>query len=1050
MIPLHLSGSVAWKTHARFVLAWWLVLGFWEGTPPVWGVEKSAWKVNLDRYSLKEGFSSNRVRRLFLDSRGFLWVGTQDGLNRFDGRQVRLYKHSPSDRFSLSGNLITALAEDHQGNILVGTGNGLDRLQVQTGRFEKVLVSEAGEPEAALTVNDLYVEKGGTIWAAVAGQGLVQMDAAGKLLNRYAHDPDNPHSLAQNHILCIKPAHDGRLLLGLGGGGLSIYDRKTGEFHNYRFGSATDDPSFRANVVRDILEDAHGHLWLASYGGLHRFDPQTRTWEHFTVASTAGSLTENSLHKIIASPGGGYLLATYGGGLVHLDPEQKAFTRLHDASLDQLGAHAFFDLHSWNNIVWAGSSSSGLLKLAFLPPYIKPITASSLGLPNEMDADMTALASGKEGHLWVALKGRGLFRCTPGQAGFAPQKESGARCGGALAGEHITNMQFDLRGTLWMASYRNGLFSLDTASREVRHFTFGAGDPHIPHMAVNALAVDHVGDVWIGTAFGLSRWDAAAQRMHSYFVSKAEAFHPQSPIISKLHTDQDGRVFIITEKDFLIYKNGTFEAISPQNAEDQPFEALSIAESGDQTYWIGTGTGLLRMVLRPDHAAYFTDFQHVPNMARLKVNGVTAGEHGLLWLSTQLGLFSFEPGEEKLRHYPVGLPDESPGISQISPDLAGIGHLFRSPPAWMSFDPVRARAISDLLHASIDRVQLGSLRLDDQVLSQALEKSFLQLPYGQHVLTIDFTARHHVTPHQVTFQYRLLGLSPTWTDLGDQHRLTLAGLSPGSYELQMKAFSLGSVPSAISHFSLQIEAPIWQKWWFIGLALLAFLAILWLIYRYDLNRKLELEKLRNGIARDLHDEVGATLTKISLFAELSLTLRDTPQGSGYLHKISELGRSAVEGLGEIVWATDARNDQMGNLFNRIQDQALDMLSARDIRFDFCQNDIADQLPVTAHVRQHLYLICKEAIHNVAKHSNGNQLSIHFSKAGNTLSLTIADNGEVLLGALETARGNGLANIRTRVAALGGKVDFRTVQGFCIAISEINLNYAKANIGLSRR
>ncbi len=1042
-------GFTPTRVCALAVRAWILVLVFLMGCSAGWGADNGGPSFALERYTLKDGFSSNHVRRLLLDSRGFLWVGTADGLTRFDGHHARVYSYRPSDQFPLPGNFIMALAEDGQGNILVGTTNGLDRLQVSLGKFEKILVSEAADQQAAPTVNALHVDAEGTIWAGVAGQGLVQVDAAGKMRNRYAHDADDPHSLAQNHILCIKPSPDGRLLLGLGGRGLSIFDRQTGKFENHRFGSTSDDTTFRANVIRDILVDAQGHLWLASYRGLHRFEPQMRTREYFTAESTAGGLTENSLHRLIACPGGGFLLATYGGGLVHLNPVQRAFTKLRNALREPLRADAFFDLCVWNNLVWAASSTLGLLKLTFAPAYVKPISASSLGLPEEV-AEITAFASGQEGHLWVAREGLGLFRYSLRQGNFAPKEASDDHFGKALAKVHITHLRFDLRGTLWMATRRQGLFSLDTASGAVRHFDFGTSDQHLPHMAVNALAVDQVGDVWIGTAYGLSRWETAAQRMHTYFVRKTETFVPQSSIISAVHADEAGQVFILTEKELLVYRNGAFEAVNPPDAKGHVWEALSMAAGGAHTHWVGTRTGLLRMVLRPGGRPQFTTFWHVPNLARLVVNGVAMGEHGFLWLSTQLGLFSFEPETETLRYHPVGLPGESPGISRISPYLAGIGHLFHSAHGWMAFDPEGALSSEHLLPALIDEVQIQTPHGGDRPWAQEPEAPTLRLPYGQHVLAFQFVASNHVTPGEITFQYRLPGLSPTWTDLGQQPRLALVGLSPGRYELQMRAFSLGSTPSGVSHFPFQIEAPIWQRWWFILLAILAFMATLWVVYKYDLQRKLELERLRSGIARDLHDEVGTTLTKISLFAELGLAYKDTPQGYGYVHKISELGRSAVEALGTIVWATDTRNDTMGNLFNRIQEQALDLLAAREIVLAFDQDNIPDQLSVAAHVRQHLYLICKEAIHNVAKHSGGNRLSVHFRKAGKVLSLTIADNGEVLPEMLINHQGNGLANIRARVAALGGKVHFGTAEGFCIAITDINLSHAKANIDPGRR
>ncbi|MEM1138050.1 MAG: triple tyrosine motif-containing protein, partial [Bacteroidota bacterium] len=314
------------------------------------------------------------------------------------------------------------------------------------------------------------------------------------------------------------------------------------------------------------------------------------------------------------------------------------------------------------------------------------------------------------------------------------------------------------------------------------------------------------------------------------------------------------------------------------------------------------------------------------------------------------------------------------------------------------------------------------------------------LPYTASYLSFEFSAVNLTYSEYIRYAYRLKGFDDDWIFSGKRRFAAFSNLDPGTYYFEVKATNnIGKWSDSTAQLAVVIEPPFWHTWWFTLLAILFFLAILYGLHRFRLERALEVERLRVGIASDLHDDIGATLTKISLYADLlNASKQQTTESGQLLQKIASMGRDTLRNLADIVWAIDARNDSMGNLISKIQEFAMDMLSKKDIEVNFKKEGIDMDASISAEKRQHIYLICKEAINNIIKHANATKVNISFIAKNHKIDVLIIDNGSGLPKDKKNELGNGLRNIEQRAKKLEADLQMKEKNGLSIILQGIGL------------
>lgn len=693
------------------------------------------------------------------------------------------------------------------------------------------------------------------------------------------------------------------------------------------------------DVARVMLEDAEGNIWIATDGaGLLRLSRRT-----FRTFGLADGLTTDNVYAVAPAREGGIWAGTHGN-------HQEGLFRLQGGevkAVPHMGPYAWSVLEDKFGDVWAGNFQSGLYRLHDGAPSMVPNTPASI----------FAMCEDGQGGIWYG--GNGLGRVQKGQAGPV---------GNLPSDLNITSLVRDAGGTLWIGSDNHGLYSMQGG--KVCHFTMEDG---LPSNEVQCLYADNGNTLWAGTSGGIAR------RAHDHFLPLTQDNGLLPRLVSGLAEDGYGYMWIDSDKG--IYR------IARQELD--AFFAGKINKISSVSY--GRADGL---------ATATSTFGTQPRICR--------DRDGRMWFATFKGAAVADPATMPLNTNP--------------------------PPVVIEEIMVNGK--------------LRRLRMDAQVLEtpSGTRETF---PPGSRLFEIHYTANSFCAPEKVRFRYRLEGINPEWVEAGEKRSVLLNNITHGDYHFEVTACNNDGVwserPAA---FAFTILPFFWQTLWFRSVVLLAAgtalaLCVRWLSLR-GVRRKLALaaqeaavERERARISRDMHDDLGASLTKISILSELAgRSLNHREDAQAHLQTLSNLARNTAMSLGELIWTVKPVNDNVANLANHLCQCADEFLRETPIR---CRFDIPDKLPdlpASAEVRQEVSLAIKEALNNVVKHSGATEVRLSFQVTPQGFVVILSDNGRGLdSGSIPTSLGgNGLPNMRRRLERIGGTCEFGTQAGAGLVVT----------------
>ncbi|NJM26792.1 MAG: hypothetical protein HC859_16275, partial [Bacteroidia bacterium] len=384
--------------------------------------------------------------------------------------------------------------------------------------------------------------------------------------------------------------------------------------------------------------------------------------------------------------------------------------------------------------------------------------------------------------------------------------------------------------------------------------------------------------------------------------------------------------------------------------------------------------------------------------------------HGILWISSNGGIIRFNTHDNTFRSYTQadGLQDNefNTNASLYSRD------------GWLYFGGINGfnRFHPDSIKVSEEpvKVVIHSLLIMDKRVPVAER---LDVPYNRNDFSVKFGGIEFSTPEKVRYAYRLVGYDKDWNYVNTRREAFYTNLDPGTYRFEIKTANADGIwSSEQTKFAININPPFWKTWWFMSLAVAAIVSMVYAAHRYRLEQSLKVERLRNKIASDLHDEVGSSLTRISIYSELVQNGVEEKEKRAYLKSISDLSRDVVSTMSDIVWSIDNRNDKMGALMIRMKDFAIEVLQAKHIDVTFAIHEIDEHKSLDPAVQQNLYLIFKESVNNIVKHSKATAVTIDLHHNSKGFKLVIHDNG-VGIRPDSTSTGHGLRNIQRRAEAI---------------------------------
>jgi len=993
--------NVSTCSPSRIILALVWLMGGWDFSTLV----SASPNYVVRAWQAEQGLPQNKVTAVVQSQDGYLWVGTYSGLARFDG--VHFTAFDENNTPELRNSRVTSLFEAHDGTLWIGDESG-HVTQYKNGEFK---ASEFHPAWNSGKIYDIASDESGDIWVMnEAGQlarfrdGLVltpQAGTAAKVVNM-------THSASG----MIWVARDGR-----------VSALKHGRLYPLQFNeSATNTYVLGMGASRD------GGLWMAD-------DKRIRKWKDDKWVEDLGPTPWNGIAvtRWIETRRGVLLVGTPDRGLYLMAPG-TADKPLHFDHVSGFPSDWIITLcEDREGNLWAGTGSGGLAVL-------RPSNIQVVSPPDHWQGRAAlSVYPGHDGALWIGTEGAGLYRLQNDVwTNFGPAQ--------GILNPYIWSLAEDNRGRLWAGTWGGGLFV-----QNGNHFDFAPGMENISPPAP-ALLNGRDGGMWVGTAVGLLHYQGG--RTNWFTEDNGRAL---SDVRTMAEDSQGALWFGMAGGGLARLKNGSIQRFRTTDGLSSDFiECLHFDKEG--TLWIGTfGGGLDRF--KNARFAAINRKQGLPNSV---IGDIEEDDWGFFWMSSHDGIIRVsevelnrcadgEAGEVHCQTY--GINDGMPTI-ECSEGLQPAGCKTADGRLWFptSKGLVAVSPLDLEPNPLPPPVVIEEVRVDDRPVAEGESlSSHLKIPPGRHRFEFQYTGLSFVDPEEVRFQYRLNGFEKDWINAGTKRTVNYNYIPPGSYSFQVIARNNGGVLNETgASISFSVLPYFWQTLWFRILAWALIVAgsggLVWFNTRRRMRQKLErlewqraIEHERARIAQDIHDDLGAHLTRISMLSESARGELDDPgRAATSLDQIYDIARESTRAMDEIVWAVSPRHDTLESLASYLEKFAQDLLATAGIR---CRLDLPVQFPdwrLTAEVRHNLFLAFKEALHNVVKHSGASEVHIRAEARIAAFELAIEDDGrgfapeaggkDATDDSVRICPGNGLKNMTRRLTEIQGRCDIQSAPG----------------------
>jgi diguanylate cyclase (GGDEF)-like protein len=768
--------------------------------------------IRFDRLSLEQGLSQSAVMDVLQDRRGYIWLATEDGLNRYDGVGFKVYKHDATDVASLPDSFVWDVEEDGDGNLWIATRAGLAMWERATDRMIRK-DNLGGRHIRALR----FAPKAKALWIATRDSGLLRLDLETDQLKQFAHDAADGASLIDDRVYALHVDGAGRLWVGTEGG-LDLL-RADGKGFAHYVPSASDPFSLSDAKVRALAADGAGALWVGtSAGGLNRLDVSSGRFEHFRHdAAVPTSLAHDQVRAILKDADGRLWVGT-SGGLDLLDAARRTFAHYGQNAGDptSLGDdHILALLQDRGGVIWVGTRMGGVHKwnpLSWQFGHVAPDPANPKGLGS---GRVTSFSEDRAGRLWVGTYGSGVYEMNR-LSGEMTAHRNDAKDKRSLASDQVMALLHDHRGDLWIGTLDAGLVRMSSASGAFKVYR---NDPRNPQSlsanGVTTIFEDRDGRLWLGTyGGGLDRFDPETERFAHFRYDAKHASSLSGDRIAAIAEAVDGRLWVATmEKglNLLDPQTGRFErfehrAGDPRSLPTDAVHALYIDAAG--SLWVGTHGGLSH--LHPDGKSFET-FTTRNGLASDVVYGIRNDRQGRLWLSTNNGLSRFDPRTGQFANYGVSDGLQSGEFNYGAWFQSTSGELFFGGiNGFNAFMPDRLRQVTQAPPVVLTAVSLGHRPLR----GPADQTERIRLGFRDKVLGLEFAALDYTAPERNSFSYKLEGFDPEWVPLTGRRGVTYTNLNPGHYTFRLRgANSDGRWNEQGLAVAVDVAAPPWATPW---------------------------------------------------------------------------------------------------------------------------------------------------------------------------------------------------------------------------------------------
>jgi len=995
------AGAQVWSMCGRAVLLMCAVASLSHG-------ERLPAKV----YTTADGLAHNSVHRIFRDSRGLLWFCTAEGLSRFDGYTFTSYGTAEG----LPNPSIADILETRSGVYWVATGGGLCRFTPKLSQTSLAVFTTVALPaEVGIGVHALDEGHDGTLWVGtrkglcrstrspsgehfeavhlevphISDWGVTALledefrtlwiGTENALYRRWSDgrlERYRPSALDDVNYWTITLRHDGqrRILASTSRGLWTFKPTELGVCDERLF---THAPGAHTDYVTEVIPRPDRSMWAVLFDGVSRLYPDVPQSEASLIPlSSSIGLDDVPLETIAEDRAGNVWIGSDGGGASRI--ARNGFVTFSES--DGLGSHDIVSVfEDSRGQLFAVSRAPGSLFLNLFSGG--RFRAIRLNLPSELVSKVWhgkyEVVLERGGDWWVATH-NGLARFS----GLTdPAALARARPRYYLPGENIFRLFGDRNGGLWISNQYdlgNRLTILHSQTGALDRIPPSTGGPDLANDRIQAYSEDRAGSVWMGFGRG-GLWRRSAAGFRHYGSARGAP----GASINWLHTDNLGRM------------------------------------------WAGSdNSGVIRIDQPEREPPSFTSYTTQQGLSSNEIQCITEDLSGRIYLCTARGVDRLDPATGRVKHYTTADGLVGGELQTALRDRSG-ALWFGTQQGLSRFAPDQDRPANPL------PVILTGVRVEGIALpfSPAGETqiSLPDLSPGRDHVQFDFVGLSFGAGDVPQYEYMMEGADDAWSRPTLQRSVIYAGLRPRSYRFLVRAVnSDGLVSPQPASVALSVLAPVWLRWWFLAAVSVSIAMVLYAAWRYRMRQLAVVQGIRKRIATDLHDDIGSSLSQIAILSEV-VRKKSFPDTAGALDQIADVSRELVDSMSDIVWATDPHRDRVGDLAQRMREFAGEVLGGSDIEFRFLITGIEESQKLGANLRRQVYLIFKECIHNVIRHSAATKARIHLQRENGSLVLDIADNGKGF-DTLRSCQGHGLASMRERAASVGGNIQWKSAAG----------------------
>ncbi|GAB2776826.1 hypothetical protein GCM10010465_24370 [Actinomadura fibrosa] len=962
------------------------------------------------------------------DSLGFMWFATQDGLNRYDGQDFKIFPEVFDDVTSPGHSQLGKLLISGSKLWFVSKGGNLKVMDLCTEKITSV--EKIGHSEFKLPpVSAIYVDAFENLWIGTLENGLFYWNTEKNLNRHYSKNSEAPFRIAGNQIRSIFGDQQGQIwvitsngVTAIGGGGK--------ETRNY----------LRGINGNTLTQDREGRLWLGTFGeGLFVREKQNGNF-HLYQGPGKDKIPETTVIEAIQADKDGKLwIGTYGNGLYLLELDNGKITHLLPQRNNpySLGFQDVLSIYlDMEGSLWVGTDGGGVSYYNSHFHNFSSLTARQVA-PDISIEQIRAITTDSAGGVWLGTSGKGLTHLPPDREGIKTFHLEPYRPG-ISNHDRIVSLLADEEGDLWIGTQGNGLILKDINSGKFKKWFFSE--------ATDSTEIIPDNTVWSMLEAGQNRIFAATRNAGLLLLDKENGLLRAYPEPGSLKNDpkkmnirsvarvNDSILALGSELSALYLLNtckGKFKRISNSVIENTLKEEFGIkCLYYDQGFlWAGTsGRGILVTHLKSNTTTSLTSENGLPNEM---IYGILPGDDQSLWISSNRGIFrlTFQVKNNRIH------------VEQVQPFTVGNGlqsnefntgafHKGKNNLLYFGginglnfFHPSEIGMSRESAPVVLTQAMVGNKPLQaDSVITY---KKLLKLPYNKNSVSFNYTILDYLSPETMNYEYRLEGHDENWIEAGERKYIAYTNLPPGDYTLKVKPAS-NIIPNAQpALLGILIDTPFWLTWWFVLLVVFLIIGAFYVFYRYRINQVLEVQRVKNNISSDLHDDIGSRLTSIQFLSALSrrkfINGEDT---RSYLEGIDEEVQASSEALNEIVWNIKMDDESLEDIVAKMRRYTGEVFENFGITYNMEIGADFKGKKMGMQKRREIFLIFKELLNNIRKHSEATSINIYISVQRNMFYLSVADDGKGFDPTIETQR-HGLKNLRARIEKWKGEININS-------------------------